>query len=98
MDENNNTWSDQEKWLSAELVEQSKNQTEKYYKIIKIEVLIIILLIAALVGETVYFVHVMNSYEYVYQDGSGQNNYNSNVSGDVTNNGSINQGEEEWEE
>ena len=85
MDEENNKWADQEKWLSAELVEQSKNQTEKYYKVIKIESLIIILLIAALVGESVYFVHVMNSYEYVYQDGSGQNNYNNDVDGDVSN-------------
>lgn len=80
-------------WL-AELVEQSKDQIEKNHKTIKMQVAIIILLIASMVGETIYFVHVMNSYEYVYQDGSGQNNYNNNVDGDVSN---VATGEEEEE-
>ena len=49
------------------------------------QVAIIVLLIASMVGETIYFVHVMNSYEYVYQSGSGQNNFNKDVDGDVNN-------------
>lgn len=44
-----------------------------------------VMTMAALIGTNAYWIHTFNSYEYVYQDGEGQNNYNNNVEGDVDN-------------
>lgn len=61
-----------------ELVEQSKVSSRRWFAIC-------VIIFAALVATNAYWIHTMNSYEYVYQDGSGQNNYNNNVDGDVNN-------------
>ena len=53
--------------------------------------------IAGFLATNAYWIHELNSYEYVYQDGTGKNNYNNNVAGDV-NNVAAGESEEEWQE
>lgn len=89
MDEKNTTeygWSSVEKW-HAEMVQQAHVNARRWF-------LISLILLAALVATNAYWIYIMNSYEYVYQNGSGQNNYNNNVDGDVEN---VATGEEEEE-
>ena len=82
-------WIGAEKWL-AEMVEQARANAKRWF-------IISIILLAALVATNAYWIYTMNSYEYVYQDGSGQNNFNKNVDGDV-NNVATGENEKEWEE
>ena len=70
-------WSGAEKWL-AELIENARANAKRWF-------VAWLITLAALIITNVYWIYVMNSYEYVYQDGSGQNNYNNNVDGDVSN-------------
>lgn len=64
--------------LARSVVEQSKAATKKWF-------IAFLVTMAALVATNAAWLYVFNSYEYVYQDGEGQNNYNSNVDGDVEN-------------
>lgn len=64
--------------LARSVVEQSKAATKKWF-------IAFLVTLAALVAANAAWLYVFNSYEYVYQDGEGQNNYNSNVDGDVEN-------------
>lgn len=64
--------------LACEVVKQAKYRT-------KLMFIALIIALTALIGTNAYWIYTINSYEYVYQDGSGQNNYNSNVGGDVQN-------------
>lgn len=64
--------------LARSVVEQSKAATKKWF-------IAFLVTLAALVATNAAWLYVFNSYEYVYQDGEGQNNYNSNVDGDVEN-------------
>lgn len=82
-------WIGAEKWL-AEMVEQARANAKRWF-------IISIILLVALVATNAYWIYTMNSYEYVYQDGSGQNNFNKNVDGDV-NNVATGENEKEWEE
>lgn len=83
------SWNDAEKMIAERLVEsndslarsvieQSKATTKKWF-------IAFLVTLAALVATNAAWLYVFNSYEYVYQDGEGQNNYNSNVDGDVEN-------------
>lgn len=47
--------------------------------------IVIILLIILLVGTNMAWLYVFQSYDYVSQDGEGQNYYNHEVGGDVFN-------------
>lgn len=82
-------WNDAEKMIAERLVEsndslarsvieQSKATTKKWF-------IAFLVTLAALVATNTAWLYVFNGYEYVYQDGEGQNNYNSNVDGDVEN-------------
>lgn len=64
--------------LARSVVEQSKAATKKWF-------IAFLMTLAALVATNAAWLYVFNSYEYVYQDGEGQNNYNSNVDGDIEN-------------
>lgn len=55
--------------------------------------IVIILLIVLLVGTNMAWLYVFQSYDYVSQDGEGQNYFNSHVKGSVYN-GSEGQDEE----
>lgn len=56
--------------------------------------IVIILLIVLLVGTNMAWLYVFQSYDYVSQDGEGQNYYNHEVGGDVFN-GAEGKGKEE---
>lgn len=64
--------------FAMEVLEQAKRNTKMWF-------VTWILTMAALIGTNAYWIYTFNSYEYVYQDGEGQNNYNNNVEGDVDN-------------
>lgn len=64
--------------FAMEVLEQAKRNTKMWFATW-------ILTMAALIGTNAYWIYTFNSYEYVYQDGEGQNNYNNNVEGDVDN-------------
>lgn len=76
-DTKSNEWNGAEIWL-AELVEQARTNAKRWF-------VAWIVTLAALIATNAYWIYVMNSYEYVYQDGSGQNNFNKNVDGDINN-------------
>lgn len=64
--------------FAMEVLEQAKRNTKMWFATW-------VLTMAALIGTNAYWIYTFNSYEYVYQDGTGQNNYNSNIGGDVDN-------------
>ena len=72
------TWDGVEKYFATEIIEQSKCTAKRWF-------------IAWLITMTILFVtngiwiYVFNSYEYVYQDGTGENYYNNEIDGDVDN-------------
>lgn len=69
---------DPDNTFAMEVLEQAKRNTKMWF-------VTWILTMAALIGTNAYWIYTFNSYEYVYQDGEGQNNYNSNIGGDVDN-------------
>lgn len=69
---------DTDNTFAMEVLEQAKRNTKMWF-------VTWILTMAALIGTNAYWIYTFNSYEYVYQDGTGQNNYNSNIGGDVDN-------------
>ena len=84
-------WNEAEFWI-YELVQQSKEQTEKaekrdekHLKTLKVCIVIMALIIAALIGTNAYWIYIFQSYDIVTQDGSGLNNYNTGNQGDVLN-------------
>ena len=72
------TWDGVEKYFATEVVEQSKRTAKRWF-------IAWIITFAALIGTNIFWIYTFNSYEYVYQNGEGQNNYNSNIDGDVDN-------------
>lgn len=90
------TWDNAEKTIAGALlrsnenfasavIDQAKQEAKKNATNFKIAVFVWFVTFIALVATNAYWIYVMNSYEYVYQDGSGQNNYNNEVEGDVHN-------------
>ena len=69
---------DTDNTFAMEVLEQAKRNAKMWF-------VTWILTMAALIGTNAYWIHTFNSYEYVYQGGEGQNNYNNNVEGDVDN-------------
>lgn len=67
-----------EEYLATRVIDQAKRATKRWF-------------IAWLITMTILFVtngiwiYVFNSYEYVYQDGTGENYYNNEIDGDVDN-------------
>ena len=78
MDEKKTNWETIEKYFATEVIEQSKKGVRRWFIAWAIT-------FAALIFTNAAWIYVFNSYEYVYQDGSGQNNYNNNIDGDVEN-------------
>ena len=72
------TWDGVEKYFATEVVEQSKRTAKRWF-------IAWIITFAALIGTNIFWIYTFNSYEYVYQNDEGQNNYNSNIDGDVDN-------------
>ena len=71
-------WSRVEEYLATQVIDQAKRATKRWF-------------IAWLITMTILFVtngiwiYVFNSYEYVYQDDTGENYYNNEIDGDVDN-------------
>lgn len=72
------TWDGLEDFLATMVIEQAKRDAKRWF-------IAFLVTLAALIGTNAAWIYAMNSYEYVYQDGEGQNNYNNNIGGDVKN-------------
>ncbi len=79
-------WSQVSQWFN-ELIEQARTNAKRWF-------IAFVITLITLILTNAYWIYTLNSYEYVYQDGSGQNNYNNNVDGDINN---VTTGEEEKE-
>lgn len=77
MEEKQTSWNDAEK-LVSEVFRDLQKQSKRWF-------IAFLVTLIALVGTNAYWIHVLNSYEYVYQNSEGQNNYNNNIDGDVEN-------------
>lgn len=87
MDENKiETWNEGEK-LVSEVFRDNMRNTKRWF-------LAFLVTLFALIATNLYWIYQWNSYDYISQDGDGQNYYNSDVEGDVTN-GSENTEKEE---
>ena len=75
--ENKVSWDNLEQFFAVEVIEQSKRNAKRWF-------LTWIVTLAALIGTNAAWIYVAQSYEYVSQDGSGQNNINTGTQGDVT--------------
>lgn len=82
-------WSGAEKWL-AEMIEQARANAKRWF-------VAFIVTLAALIATNAYWIYVFQSYDYITQDGSGLNNYNTGNQGDVLN-GPEDTPETEWQE
>lgn len=72
------SWKGVERYFATEVIEQSKTQAKRWF-------IAWIVTLLALLATNTYWIYVFNSYEYVYQDGEGQNNYNNEIEGGVDN-------------
>lgn len=77
MAEEQASWNEAEK-LVSEVFRDLQKQSKRWF-------IAFLVTLIALVGTNAYWIHVLNSYEYVYQNGERQNNYNNNIDGDVEN-------------
>lgn len=75
--ENKVSWDNLEQFFAVEVIEQSKRNAKRWF-------LAWIVTLAALIGTNAAWIYVAQSYEYVSQDGSGQNNINTGTQGDIT--------------
>ena len=75
--ENKVSWDNLEQFFAVEVIEQSKRNAKRWF-------LAWIVTLAALIGTNAAWIYVAQSYGYVSQDGSGQNNINTGTQGDVT--------------
>ena len=75
--ENKVSWDNLEQFFAVEVIEQSKRNAKRWF-------LAWIVTLAALIGTNAAWIYVAQSYEYVSQDGSGQNNINTGTQEDVT--------------
>lgn len=75
--ENKVSWDNLEQFFAVEVIEQSKRNAKRWF-------LAWIVTLAALIGTNAAWIYVAQSYEYVSQDGSDQNNINTGTQGDVT--------------
>ena len=75
--ENKVSWDNLEQFFAVEVIEQSKRNAKRWF-------VAWLVTLAALIGTNAAWIYVAQSYEYVSQDGSGQNNINTGTQGDVT--------------
>lgn len=79
MEENKKpSWEGIEEFFATSVIQQAERSAKRWF-------IAWLITLAALIGTNMAWLYVMNSYEYVYQDGEGQNNYNHNIDGDVEN-------------
>lgn len=71
-------WSQVEEYLAAQVIDQAKRATKRWF-------IAWLITMAILFVTNGIWIYVFNSYEYVYQDGTGENYYNNEIDGDVDN-------------
>ena len=72
------TWKNVEEYLATSVIRQAEAAARRWF-------IAFVMTLAALVGTNAAWLYVFNSYEYVYQDGTGQNNVNTGSQGNVLN-------------
>ena len=75
--ENKVSWDNLEQFFAVEVIEQSKRNAKRWF-------VAWLVTLAALIGTNAAWIYVAQSYEYVSQGGSGQNNINTGTQGDIT--------------
>lgn len=76
--ENKTTWENLEQFFACEVIEQAKKNAKRWF-------IAWLITLAALIATNFFWIYTFNSYEYVYQDGAGENYYNNEIDGDVEN-------------
>ena len=71
-------WSQVEEYLAVQVIDQAKRATKRWF-------IAWLITMAILFVTNGIWIYVFNSYEYVYQDGTGENYYNNEIDGDVDN-------------
>lgn len=71
-------WSQIEEYFATQVIEQAKRATKRWF-------IAWLITMIALVVTNVYWIEMLNSYEYVYQDSEGINNINTGSQGDLSN-------------
>lgn len=71
-------WNQIEEYFATQVVEHAKRSTKRWF-------IAWIVTMISLVATNVYWITMMNSYEYVYQDSEGMNNINTGSQGDLNN-------------
>ena len=72
------SWIGFEEFFATSVIQQAERSAKRWF-------IAWLITLAALIVTNAYWIYVLNSYEYVYQDGEGENNYNNEVGGDVEN-------------
>ena len=83
-----NSWDDIKDFLKETIKDKDSLATETIAHMAKNAkrwLIAFLVTLAAFVGTNVFWIYQFTSYEYVYQDGEGQNNFNKNVDGDISN-------------
>lgn len=75
--ENKVSWDNLEQFFAVEVIEQSKRNAKRWF-------VAWLVTLSALIGTNAAWIYVAQSYEYISQDGSGQNNINTGTKGDIT--------------
>nr|DAN03601.1 MAG TPA: hypothetical protein [Caudoviricetes sp.] len=75
--ENKVSWDNLEQFFAVEVIEQSKRNAKRWF-------VAWLVTLSALIGTNAAWIYVAQSYEYISQDGSGQNNINTGTQGDIT--------------
>lgn len=75
--ENKVSWDNLEQFFAVEVIEQSKRNAKRWF-------VAWLVTLSALIGTNAAWIYVAQSYEYISQDGSGQNNINTGTQGGIT--------------
>lgn len=75
--ENKVSWDNLEQFFAVEVIEQSKRNAKRWF-------VAWLVTLSALIGTNAAWIYVAQSYEYISQDVSGQNNINTGTQGDIT--------------
>lgn len=75
--ENKVSWDNLEQFFAVEVIEQSKRNAKRWF-------VAWLVTLSALIGTNAAWIYVAQSYEYISQDESGQNNINTGTQGDIT--------------
>lgn len=75
--ENKVSWDNLEQFFAVEVIEQSKRNAKRWF-------VAWLVTLSALIGTNAAWIYVAQSYEYISQDGSDQNNINTGTQGDIT--------------